>query len=176
MRYAGPMKISIEPATVKDIDELFRLSCKVHRQAPYDALIPPSEQKRYREKFSPGSAFETSFKEKLTRFIKEDNHYAFVARVDESIAGYCTDERRGKDIVIHALFVDSEFRGRGIGKSLIGSSLTRVADGGSAHLTVLAENLPARNLYQSLGFEVTNEPKKDFYGAAQIGMKWRKKH
>lgn len=170
------MSYKIELATPGDIDELFRLSCRVHREPPYDTLIPASEQARFRAAFTAGSDFEERFKTKMAKFIEQGDHYVFVARDESIIMGYRMAEKRGHDVYLQGLFVDSAYRGRGIGRALFQSPLELVEPGGSAYLTVIANNKAARTLYESQGFVLTDEPKSDYYGAPQVGMQWRKSH
>lgn len=167
------MNISISQATLQDVDDIFRLSCAVHHQPPYTTLIPPEHLERFLAAFSEGSTFEPKFKAKLIRFITAEDHHVYVARDGSRIVGYRMAERRGDDVFLHGLFVDDAYRGRGIGRALFTAPLTLVPKGGSAHLTVLADNVVARTLYESRGFRVITSPRTSFYGAPQLDMVWQ---
>jgi ribosomal protein S18 acetylase RimI-like enzyme len=157
-------------ATENDIDSLFRLSCLVHHQPPYDMLIPAHERERFLAAFQLGSSFEQTFKTKLRRLISSPNGHVFIADVDGEIAGYRAAEVGPHSLELHGLFVDERFRGQGIGKALFTAPLHLVPPGGTIHLTVLAGNTVARSLYESLGFQVVGSAEKTFYGAEQLRM------
>ncbi len=61
---------------------------------------------------------------------------------------------------IHDVSVRPEFRGRGIGRALLNDVAVRAAEMGCCKLTLeaLENNLPARQLYESLGFSHISAP------------------
>lgn len=167
------MSVNISQATPRDIDDIFRLSCVVHHQPPYTTLIPAEHIERFLAAFTEGSTFEPKFKAKLARFIATPDHHVYVARDGSRVVGYRMAERRGSDVFLHGLFVDSTYRGQGIGRALFTAPLAIVPRGGTAHLTVLADNVVARTLYESQGFRVVGPAQTLFYGAPQLDMVWQ---
>ena len=166
--------MQIRQAIRDDIAALFQLSCDAHQQAPYTELIPASERQRFLAAFSPGSRFETRFREKMERFIDSPNARVYVAEVDGKIAGYRMAERAGTQLMLHGLFVDARYRGMGIGRELFTKPLADVLPGDTVLLTVLRGNAHARRLYESEGFVVTRESPRTFYGAKQDEMMLKK--
>ena len=65
-------------------------------------------------------------------------------------------EYSGRDAFITELFVQSAYRGRGIGRELLDALVDALRDRGinAVHLAVRPENIPARALYESRGFRV----------------------
>lgn len=65
-------------------------------------------------------------------------------------------DNRRKHVRIHMLGVDPEFRGKGLGKKLLQTSLCQMNKQGvkTFELTVDSENTPAVSFYESLGFEL----------------------
>ena len=65
-------------------------------------------------------------------------------------------EYSGRDAVITELFVESSYRGRGVGRQLLDALLSTLRGRGinAVHLMVRPENAPARALYESLEFRV----------------------
>ena len=63
---------------------------------------------------------------------------------------------------IRALFVCPRARGKGIGKSLLEFMLLKVT--GTVNLYVAKSNTPAKQLYRSYGFKVTNEFQTTYNG------------
>ena len=65
-------------------------------------------------------------------------------------------EYSGRDAFITELFVESTYRGRGVGRQLLDALLSTLRARGinAVHLMVRPENAPARALYESLEFRV----------------------
>lgn len=63
---------------------------------------------------------------------------------------------------IRALFVCPSARGKGIGKQILEFLLSQIK--GKANLFVAKTNLPAKTLYKSYGFEVSNEFLTEYNG------------
>lgn len=93
--------------------------------------------------------------EKRLKQLEESNIYVYD---NGSIEGY--GAVYGSEI--RALFVCRRARGSGVGKSLLELLLSKVI--GTANLFVAKTNLPAKKLYESYGFRVTNEFQTEYNG------------
>ena len=70
---------------------------------------------------------------------------------------------------VRALFVCPSARGKGIGKSLLGFVLLKVK--GTASLYVAKTNIPAKLLYNSVGFVITDEFETTYNGVSVLANK-----
>ena len=133
----------IRPASPADIPALRRLRAKLLAQEDSGHIDDATEADWLRDGFGPSPHF--------LAFIAEQNGIAI------GIAIYCV--RRfpgwaGNSLFLHDLFVEPEFRCRGIGRAL----MARVAAEGVARGTAFIEldvheKNPARAMYRKLGFE-----------------------
>lgn len=99
-----------------------------------------------------------------------------VAKEGEAVAGYVllTTSNVAKHYWIMSLAVNSEFRGRGIARSLVERVMAPLAEGSSVKLTVDPLNQPALSLYQSMGFTVLEEEANYFGDEESLGNGIRK--
>lgn len=77
--------------------------------------------------------------------------------IDEIIAGFVTLGEKNEKADIGIIAVDAQFRGKGIGKSLMLSAERRFADNTAnteIQVVTQGENIPACKLYESCGYEV----------------------
>ncbi|MEZ3143736.1 GNAT family N-acetyltransferase [Halobaculum sp. MBLA0143] len=86
-----------------------------------------------------------------------------VARDDDEVVGFVTfskeqgdydvDSRRG---LVHDLFVDEQYRGRGVGGRLLAAAEDRLAADDVTHVSLeaMAGNTDARRFYERNGYEV----------------------
>jgi len=70
---------------------------------------------------------------------------------------------------VRALFVCPSARGKGIGKSLLGFVLLKAK--GAASLYVAKTNIPAKLLYNSVGFVITDEFETTYNGVSVLANK-----
>ena len=70
---------------------------------------------------------------------------------------------------VRALFVCPSARGKGIGKSLLGFVLLKVK--GTASLYVVKTNIPAKRLYNNVGFVITDEFETTYNGVSVLANK-----
>ena len=79
-----------------------------------------------------------------------------VHRPDGQIVGYAVYWRIRDDVQINNIAVHPEFRGRGIGETVMTHILEKVRKAGAVFvsLEVRASNVPAHCLYRKLGFEI----------------------
>ncbi|KAA0916947.1 ribosomal protein S18-alanine N-acetyltransferase [Dietzia sp. ANT_WB102] len=91
--------------------------------------------------------------------IGSRHNSCFAARVDDLLVGYAVLAALGpegdREYEVHTIGVDPSFQGRGIGRALLRRMLD-VADADMAPvvLDVRTDNVPARTLYETHGFEV----------------------
>jgi GNAT superfamily N-acetyltransferase len=80
-------------------------------------------------------------------------HIALLARLDDQCAGACFLAMSGDIAMLHALEVVSTFRRRGVARNLLhaAASWAQAQGATSLSLVVTRGNLPARQLYASLG-------------------------
>lgn len=91
-------------------------------------------------------------KENLLLLYKEDNiniGYIFAKRID---AGYLLD----------GLYVDINFRNRGIAHKLLNEAI-KLTSSYDIYIKVLKENKVAYNIYKSLGFKIKEENDLKYY-------------
>lgn len=98
----------------------------------------------------------------LTQLLGEDRLGGlWLVEVDGKLAGYIalcrgfSIEFNGFDAFVDEFFLLPDFRGRGIGKQVLGDivSCARDLDIKALHLEVARDNQPARKLYGRVGFE-----------------------
>ncbi len=89
----------------------------------------------------------------------EHGHVFWVARLGDMDVGYASAYRDGGRLWLKKLYVRDDFRGRGIGKSLIDTALGHFATDtpGDLALFVNKDNTPAINYYLRSGFQVEAE-------------------
>lgn len=88
------------------------------------------------------------------RALTQDDAVIFLAEADGRLVG-AVNLFMGGGVVDLGMFVDREFRGRGVGGALVEAAIVWSRESG-AHkiaLAVWAHNLPARGLYAKYGFE-----------------------
>lgn len=107
-----------------------------------------------------GTESETAIRRSLSGRVVDDR--AFVARGHDGIVGFVTvgidegpyqqDVRRG---IVENVYVEDEYRGRGIGSALIERGERALAERGADVVTleVLVANDDARRFYERLGYD-----------------------
>lgn len=86
-----------------------------------------------------------------------ETHHLFLAVENENVPGYhfCKIEPESESGYVDFMGTDGSFRGRGIGADLLASGIDWMLSAPSTKkisLTVNADNVPARNLYEKFGF------------------------
>ena len=78
---------------------------------------------------------------------------------DYSRGDWTEEIAEGKYMIIHALAVDPDYKGRGIGKRMVGFCLDFARENGSGaiRLDAVPKNTPARGMYESMGFRFAGE-------------------
>jgi ribosomal protein S18 acetylase RimI-like enzyme len=105
----------------------------------------------------------------------KDDSFTLGAYIDNQIAGVVSFSRDGIDReklrhkgILFRMYVSNEHRGKGIAKQLIDEVITRAKNINGIeqiNLTVIANNVNAKNLYEKYGF-VT-------FGSEQNAIKWK---
>lgn len=88
---------------------------------------------------------------------RDRNHHLILAVDDDRLLGYhfCKIEPESESGYIDFIGIDSSARGRGIGADLLASGVEWMLLAPTTKrisLTVNADNIPARNLYEKIGF------------------------
>lgn len=102
---------------------------------------------------------ESDSKENINAYLERNQGLSFVAKHDDKTIGAVltgTDGRRG---YLQHLCVDKDYRGRGIGKSLLSKSIDALSKIGiyKTHLSVFTHNFEAQNFYKKLGWGIRDE-------------------
>lgn len=119
--------------------------------------IPESQRKNLdRETWSKHmvKAFESFFKrEKSQIFVAENENHAFLGYL---FVGETTDTMIGQSYgFIYDIYVKKEFRGKGIGKTLMEKAETHCRERGYSKISLMVStsNQPAIRLYNRMGFK-----------------------
>ncbi len=104
--------------------------------------------------------------------------FTLAARVDGALAAVVSFEREGKSReklrhkgLLFRMYVHGDFRGQGIGRKLIEAVVARASNLAGIeqiNLTVIADNLGAKRLYEKLGFEA--------FATEYNAIKWKGKY
>ena len=80
--------------------------------------------------------------------------FTFVVEMGGVPAGFVLARVAAGEAEILTLAISSDYRRRGLGRALMRAAAARAAEGGASalFLEVDAENIPARRLYEALGF------------------------
>lgn len=110
-----------------------------------------------------GSSYEEEIEFSLKDFerkLQEDHSFTFGAFENENLVGALTLVIEEKNKLkhrgnIYAMYVSPSKRGHGIAKNLMIEAINKALQLGieQLYLTVVSGNIPAKNLYNSLGFE-----------------------
>ena len=96
-------------------------------------------------------------------FLKRINEaHVFVAVLNGEVVGFVDVDVEGNVGKIEGIAVKEEYRGLGIGKKLLSAALMFLAYLGvdRVQLMTMEDNLPARRLYESMGFEAKKKEGK----------------
>jgi ribosomal-protein-alanine N-acetyltransferase len=96
--------------------------------------------------------------------ISSDHSFVLVAESDGEIAGYSVFYLTPPESELPDIVVDEKYRGRGLGRLLLEESIKILKDKeiDSIFLEVRESNMPARTLYEHIGFEQIGK-RKYFY-------------
>ncbi len=118
----------------------------------YDAAFMTGGDRRYAEQ-SPKERRE-NFEEFFSRKVRFDENASIVLYDNERILGFVKIDIISEGTYVHGVGVVPEYRKRGLGKLVLGTSMLRAAESNQKKmiLEVDVENVPAIRLYESLGF------------------------
>jgi ribosomal protein S18 acetylase RimI-like enzyme len=160
----GSLSPEIVPLTQTDLAAVADLLRQTHEESGLDATVISD---RYVEGW-------------IAAAIGASGGLLLGARVGQLLAGYALVERGGdgrRPIGIVGLSVLRHYRRKGLGERLMRSLLGAVRDGtemGEVWLSVAADNLPARRLYEKLGFVYRAQPPPGLTApATYLAMSWR---
>ena len=109
--------------------------------------------------------FSTPWTEKgLSDELSNPNARFYVAAFDDAVGGYIGAHNVVGEVYITNVAVSNAFRRKGVAQSLVGHLLnvSELENADFVTLEVRESNLPARSLYEKMGFEVVGT-RKDFY-------------
>lgn len=115
-----------------------------------------------------------SFSLKQFRYlIKSKNSIFFVAKVSDSVAGYCIALKRkgSRKLRIYSIAVDENYRGRGIAQTLLDRAVAicKEENYSAVSLEVNEKNQAAKNLYLKYGFAITGN-KPNYYKSGDTAI------
>lgn len=100
--------------------------------------------------------------QELAQRIKENpNYHAFVSKDKDKVVGFVSVSKQEKENEIKALYVLSNYQGRGIGGKLMNKGLEWLGKNKDISLTVVTYNTKAINFYKKFGFVEDGEVKED---------------
>jgi len=98
-------------------------------------------------------------KDGILRFIKRNPHNNFVCKIDGKIIGCVLCGHDGRKGFIYHTVVDTNHRGKGIGKKLVQHAINSLKDENITKIGVLvnADNEIGNNFWDSLGFDLSSD-------------------
>ena len=96
------------------------------------------------------------------QLLSRPHDFCFVGRLagsGQQLAGFICGQQLAGEAEIHKVAVAQELRRQGVGRQLLQHTLAQLTAPG-IYLELRASNLPARNLYESLGFCCCGQRKK----------------
>ncbi len=134
----------LESATKDDIELL--ISYKLASILDYAKDLPPKEV------------------EKITNYVKttiptQINEYEIII-IDNQKVGCLLLEKYEDGILLNELYLDKNYRRKGIGTNLLNHILS---NNSKVYLWVYKENTPALNLYKKLGFKIKERTKTRYF-------------
>jgi len=107
-------------------------------------------------------------------YWRETPELFLVARHGRRLAGYSITRIDWRGAEVDSIAVDPRYRGRGVAKALLDTTLTvlRAKNCGALRLMVSTVNAPAFRFYRQYGFVRTRRV-KDYYGAGRDAWRMR---
>jgi len=146
-------------------DDLFlfqNIDCFSKENHSYEELLNLALQSGIYSRFKIDPKFknheyENLYTEWLNKSIEKKIAIDIIIKIiDDKIVGFTTLNKKTDSMAeIGLIAVDSQYRGRGVARELMKSTITRAYKLDFAHLQVATQhnNKPAVNLYKSLGFQ-----------------------
>ncbi len=125
---------------------------------------------------SPEEHMAITVEQLAARMKPQPNQFGLGAFVDGKLVGTLRFERSGRlrrrhRASLHAVYVSPDYRGRGIARALLAEVLRRAREQGGIEqilLVVSADQGPARQLYESIGFKYYGREER----AQKIGQQY----
>lgn len=163
------MKIRL--ATISDIDQVAPMHMNAWRDA-YRGIFPNSVL----EKLKPND-----FSEKWYSWLKDPLRVNWIVQSKDNFPGFISFGNTEKEDIftnweIFAIYIDPNYWGQGIGKSLMTSCMDFLKDNeiSQVRLWIVQQNIGAQRFYENLGFIKTHKIRKQerfgisFYQASFI--------
>ena len=131
--------MNIQPLSVKDVDIVSQISLRAFMQSVADTVKPEGVE-----------TFTSLAKPEAYRSRMENGNVILSAKEGDQVLGVI-ELKEGKHLAM--LFVDPEYQGRGIGRSLLQALIAHIK---GDTMTVKA-SLPSVPFYQSNGFKLDGE-------------------
>lgn len=173
------IEMAIRDATPGDRDAITSLHVHVSQRAyagmlPADYLadIMPDEKARLWE-------------ERLSGGVDPERLRVTLAHIDTELAGFSCflfDQEAEFGTYLHNLYVDPDYQGKGIARSLLAASVKRFSPQQRrqpVHLLTLADNHPARRLYEKLNGQIIEEKRSVMASYPEVlfvRYQWRSAH
>lgn len=138
------IELSVRQATSDDLSDIFRIE----------------------QTFGAGAFSKRSLRRLLSKTIVVDY---------DGVIAYCTYFAFKKTVKIYNIAVDSRCRNQGLARKLLKEveDISKQSDKENIMLEVAADNIPAKTLYESLGYE-TIKLLDDYYGDGKPALKMKK--
>ncbi|MFA6257771.1 MAG: N-acetyltransferase [Candidatus Paceibacterota bacterium] len=96
--------------------------------------------------------------------IYGENKSFFMVKAGKKIVGQIQYERKENNIIyLNVLAIDPDFQGRGLGREAMNQFLSKFSSASKIWLVTFPGNIEAVNLYESLGFKIT-ETIENYFG------------
>lgn len=165
------MKSTIRPATPRDIEAIYDISCRVHLSPLYRAFIPGSRYEDFKQRFTHNvSYFSKTYSPRIRQRLTDPSWFYWVAEVDGVVRGFTLAHKTEGELELKGLFVEEAFQGQGIGKQLFEVSCSIREPGERISLEVISKNDRAIGMYKRLGFHRVNSTPEPFFGAPMLCM------
>ena len=140
--------------------------------------------KRHTEIFTEEYGFSQIFNDSVSQLVADfgknfnpENEFMLVARVDGEFGGtiscICQPDGQAR---LRYFFVEPFTRGHGVGRKLFTTAMEKAKEMGSTHAYFTTYNVlePARNMYRSLGFEITHTEPDEEVAPGVIEETWER--
>lgn len=160
------MAITIRPARDSDLPAVGTLHQR-SRTAAYSGFVPAADLAAV-----PAASMVDYWVERWR--YERDTHRLTVATDGDEVIGftYLGPDGEPDTGILHAIHVDPDAQGRGVGRALMADALTALAHRGwkRAVLWVLADNAHARRFYERRGWSPDGERRNEYIGSALVNQ------
>jgi len=153
--YTPGMSITIRPATLADIPEILRQRRAMYEDMQYDDASALAEMTRLTNEYLQRAITDGSFRPWLAFDAAHPVAGGAVLISPGPAHPYDLECRRAR---ILNVYTNRDYRRRGIARQLMQTMIASCKDQGFARVTLHASD-DGRRLYESLGFEASNEMK-----------------